>query len=184
MEEKAGPPGPDTLTKMTRVSQARSLAGDAPCVVAKDADLTNVARQMWQRREVRTAAVVDNEGRLVGIIPQRLLLDELFLRVVPEEFISDVLEEEGVEEVGRMVTAAMAGELMEPPVYVGLDDTVKDAFGRMHDHKLEGLPIVDEVMRPVGYLDRFQLLEVWIREHHSPGGSSTQGTPGASQGHE
>jgi CBS domain-containing protein len=172
-EEKAGPPGADVLTKMTRVSQARSLAGDDPCAVAENMDLTDVARQMWQRRQVRTAAVVDNEGRLVGIIPQRLLLDELYLRVVPEEFISDVLESEGMEEMGKIVTAATAGELMEPPVYVALEDTVKDAFGRMHDHKLEGLPIVDEVMRPVGYLDRFQLLEVWIREHRSPGSSPT-----------
>jgi CBS domain-containing protein len=172
-EDEGGPPEADALTKMTRVSQARSLAGDAPCVVAEDMSLTDVARQMWQRREVRTAAVVDSEGRLVGIIPQRLLLDELFLRVVPEEFISDVLENEGVEEVGKMVTAATARELMEPPVYVTLDDTIRDAFGRMHDHKLEGLPIVDEVMRPVGYLDRFQLLEVWIREH-GPQGSGTR----------
>jgi CBS domain-containing protein len=62
---------------------------------------------------------------------------------------------------------------MEPPVYVALDDSVKDAFGRMHEHKLEGLPIVDEAMRPVGYLDRFQLLEVWIREHRSSGSGSS-----------
>jgi CBS domain-containing protein len=164
-EDEGDSPEADALTKMTRVSQARSLAGDAPCVVGEDMSVTDVARQVWQRREVRTAAVVDNEGRLVGIIPQRLLLDELFLHVVPEEFIADLVESEGMEEVGKMVTAATAGELMEPPVYVALDETIKDAFGRMHDHKLEGLPIVDEAMRPVGYLDRFQLLEVWIRQH-------------------
>jgi CBS domain-containing protein len=79
--------------------------------------------------------------------------------------MSEILERGRMEEVGRMVLAERAGELMEPPVYVTLDDTVRDAFSRMHDHKLEGLPIVDEGMRPVGYLDRFQLLEVWLRAH-------------------
>jgi CBS domain-containing protein len=165
VDDEGGRPEADVLTKMTRISEARSLAGDEPCVVSHDMDLTEVARQMWQRRAVRTAAVVDAEGRLAGIIPLGLLLDELFFHVVPEEFISKALERERMEELGRMVRAERAGELMQPPVCVALGDTVKDAFRRMHDHKLEGLPIVDEEMRPVGYLDRFQLLEVWIREH-------------------
>jgi CBS domain-containing protein len=127
---------------------------------------------MWRRRGVRTAAVVDAEGQLVGIIPLRLLLDELFFRVCPEEFISESLETGRMEELGRMVLAERAGELMQPSVYVTLDETVRDAFCRMHDEKLEGLPIVDQGMRPVGYLDRFQLLEVWIREHRPRVGGS------------
>jgi CBS domain-containing protein len=160
-----GPPEADVLTKMTRISEARNLAGDVPCVVPEDMDLKEVARRMWRRRGVRTAAVVDAEGRLAGVIPLRLLLDELFFLLVPEEFIAEILERGRVEEVGKMVLAERAGELMQPPVYVTLDDTVRDAFCRTHEHKLEGLPIVDGEMRPVGYVDLFQLLEVWIREH-------------------
>jgi len=167
-----GPPEADIITKMTRISEARDLAGDVPCVAPQDMDLKEVARRMWRRRGVRTAAVVDAEGRLAGIIPLRLLLDELFFRVVPEEFLSEILERERIEELGRMVRAVVARELMQPPVYVTLDETVRDAFCRMHDHKLEGLPIVDQEMRPVGYLDRFQLLEVWIRQHPSEASGS------------
>lgn len=167
-----GPPEADIITKMTRISEARDLAGDVPCVAPLDMDLKEVARRMWRRRGVSTVAVVDVEGRLAGIIPLRLLLDELFFRVLPEEFISECLETGRMEELGRMVRAERAGELMEPPVYVTLDDTVRDAFIRMHEHKLEGLPIVDQEMRPVGYLDRFQLLEVWIRQHPSEASGS------------
>jgi CBS domain-containing protein len=162
-----GPPEADIITKMTRISEARDLASDTPCVVNEDTDLRDVARRMWRRRGVRTAAVVDAEERLVGIIPLRLLLDELFFRVGPEEFLSEILEADRMEEVGKMVRADTAGELMQPPVYVTLDETVRDAFCRMHDEKLEGLPIVDQKMRPVAYLDRFQLLEVWLRQHLS-----------------
>jgi CBS domain-containing protein len=130
-------------------------------------DLTEVARRMWRRRGVRVVAVVDSDARLVGVIPLRLLLAELFFHVAPEEFISDILKRERIEEIGRMVRAETAGELMQPPLYVTLDDTVKHAFILMHDQDVGGLSIVDDEMRPVGYLDRFQLLEVWIREHPS-----------------
>jgi CBS domain-containing protein len=165
VKDETDRPEADILTKKTRISEARSVAGEEPCVVPRDMDLRDVARQMWQRRWVRMAAVVDAEGRLVGILSLRLLLDELFFHVAPEELMSDVLERGRIEEIGRLVRAERAEDLMQPAVYVTLDDTVKDAFGRMHDHKVGGLPIVDEEMRPVGYLDRFQLLEVWIREH-------------------
>jgi CBS domain-containing protein len=52
---------------------------------------------------------------------------------------------------------------MEEPKFVHMDDTVRDAFTRMHEEQLEGLPIVDEGMKVVGYLDRFQLLRLWLR---------------------
>lgn len=163
--EETGQPEADILTKTTRVSEARIVAGEAPCVVPEDMDLREVARQMWRRRGVRMVSVVDADGRLAGVIPLRLLLDELFFHMAPEEFISDILKEERIEEIGRMVRAEKAGELMEPPLYVTLDETVKDAFLLMHEQDVGGLPIVDQEMRPVGYLDRLQLLEVWIREH-------------------
>ena len=165
VQGESGLPEADVLTKNTRIAEAQSVAGEAPCVVPRDMDLREVARQMWQRRWMRMAAVVDAEGRLAGVLPLRLLLDELFFHVMPEEFMSDVLERERVEEIGRVVHAERAEDLMQPPIYLTLDDTVKSAFGLMHDHNVGGLPIVDEGMRPVGYLDRFQLLEVWIREH-------------------
>jgi CBS domain-containing protein len=169
---ETGPPEADIITKMTRIAEARDLAGDVACVAPQDMGLTDVARRMWRRRGVRTAAVIDAEGRLVGIIPLRLLLDELFFRVVPEEFLSEILERERMEELGKMVRAETAGELMQPPIFVTLEDTVRDAFIRMHEEKLEGLPIVDQEMRPVGYLDRFQLLEVWLRQHSSEASGS------------
>ena len=52
VQGEAGQPEADVLTKMTRISEARSLAGDEPCVVPQDMDLTEVAR----------------DGRLVGLI--------------------------------------------------------------------------------------------------------------------
>jgi len=39
----------------------------------------------------------------------------------------------------------------------------------MHDEDLEGLPIVDAEMRPSGYLERLELIKVWLQEHRSGG---------------
>ena len=85
--------------------------------------------------------------------------------MAPEEFLTEILEHGRMEEYGRMMRARTAGELMQPPVYVTVQDTIGDAFARMHDHDLEGLPVVDEALRPVGYLDRLELIKVWLWEH-------------------
>ena len=159
-------PREDALTRGTLVGEARRIA-ESPCVVREDDDLREVAEALSVHRRVHTAAVVNAAGTLVGIIPLRLLLDELFLQVAPEEFLTEILDRERIEEYGRMVRARTAGELMQPPVYVTVKDTIGDAFARMHDHDLEGLPVVDEGLRLVGYLDRLELIRVWLQEHHA-----------------
>ena len=164
--EELGTPQQDALTKGTRIGDARRIT-ETPCVVPESADLREAAEAISVHRRVHIVAVVDTDGRLAGIIPLRLLLDELFLEVAPEEFLTDILDRDRMETYGRMVHARTAGELMQPPVYVAAEDTIGDAFGRMHDHDLEGLPIVDAERRPVGYLDRLELLKVWLREHQS-----------------
>jgi CBS-domain-containing membrane protein len=52
---------------------------------------------------------------------------------------------------------------MAEPASVRLDDTVRDAFRRMHAAKLNGLPITDAENRVVGYVDQLELLLVWVR---------------------
>jgi CBS domain-containing protein len=129
------------------------------------AGLRDVAEGIARVRGISTVAVVDGDGRLVGVIPVRLLLDELFFHVAPEGFLTEILTEKGVGEVGRISKATTAGELMEDPVYVTMDDSVGDAYEAMRERRLEGLPVVDAEMKPVGYLDRFQLLSIWLETH-------------------
>ena len=155
----------DKATKATTVGDAWRAGAAQACVVPESAELRQVAEAALESPAVRTIAVVDDQGRLVGIIPLVLLVDELFYRVAPEEFLTDILEAGAIEEYGRISRAATAGQLMGPPASVTLADTVRQAFGLLHDLELEGLPIVDGEGRPVGYLDRLQLLGVWLRTH-------------------
>ena len=62
--------------------------------------------------------------------------------------------------------ARSARDLVQPAVYVTMGDSVREAFSRMHERRLEGLPVVDGEMRVVGYLDRLQLIRLWLRKRH------------------
>jgi CBS-domain-containing membrane protein len=155
----------DRIAQHTSVREVVGVVGAGPCVVEEDAELLHICEQVGEAVGVHTVAVIDNTGRLTGVIPVRLLLDVLFLHVAPEEFLTDLRAMEGVEEFGKLSRARSARDLMQPAVYVTMDDSVREAFSRMHERRLEGLPIVDEDTRVVGYLDRLQLIRIWLRKH-------------------
>lgn len=155
----------DLIAQRTLVREALGRKKIQPCVVEESADLLRICERLAETPGVDIMAVVNEAGRLTGIIPVRLLLDELFLHVAPEEFLADLLASEGVEEFGKLSRARSARDLMQPTVYVAMDDSVREAFSRMHERRLEGLPIVDEEMRVVGYLDRLQLIRLWLQKH-------------------
>jgi CBS domain-containing protein len=163
--ENHAPDGDAQTTKRTLVREAMEKVGSKGCVVSPDDDLVAVSERLADSPGVHIVAVVDDQNRLVGVIPMRLLVDELFLDVAPEEFLVGLREIEDVEEFGRIIRARTAGELMEEPAYVTMDDTVREAFTRMHERKLEGLPIVDDQLCVAGYLDRLQLVRLWLKRH-------------------
>lgn len=155
----------DAITRETPVGHALGRLAIGPCIVGEDESLTQVTEALAGKPGTHTAAVVNDEGRLVGIVPMRLLLAELFLHVAPEEFLVGMRELEDIEEFGKISKARTAKELMRAPISVTMDDTVREAFCRMHENKLEGVPIVDENERVTGYLDRLQLMRLWLQTH-------------------
>ena len=60
----------------------------------------------------------------------------------------------------RMRTAADA---MSKPVWVKQGETVKDAFKRMHENDLPGIPVIDSRYKVVGYIDLLELLAVCLK---------------------
>jgi CBS domain-containing protein len=169
-EERSRREEADLIAQRMSVRDVLGMAAVGPCVVDEDAGLLHICEELGGAPGVRTVAVVDNAGRLTGIIPTRLLLDALFLHVAPEEFLADLRVMEGVEEFGRLSRARSARNLLQPAVYVTMDDSVREAFSRMHERQLEGLPVVDEDMRVVGYLDRLQLMRLWLRKRRGETG--------------
>ena len=170
--DKDEPPGErpseeeaDSITRGTSAAEALGLVGISACIVKEDDDLLQVTESMATNLGTHTAVVVDKEGRLVGIIPMHLLLAELYLHVAPEEFLVGMRAFENIEEFGKISRARKAKELMQPPVYLTTEDSARDAFIRMHENKLDSLPVVDKEMRVVACLSRLQLVRLWLHKH-------------------
>ena len=167
-ELPSGRPSEDeanTITRETSVGEAMGLVGISACIVKEDDDLLQVTESMAASLGTHTAAVVDEQGRLVGVIPMHLLLAELYLHVAPEEFLVGMRAFKNIEEFGKISRAQTAGELMQPPVYLTREDSARDAFVRMHENKLDGLPVVDKEMQVVACLTRLQLVRLWLHKH-------------------
>jgi CBS-domain-containing membrane protein len=170
--EKKKPPGErplreeaNAITRDTSVGEALGRVGISACIVKEKDDLLQVTESMAANLGTHTAAVVDEQGRLVGVIPIHLLLAELYLHVAPEEFLVSMRAFENIEEFGKISRARTAKELMRSPVYLTREDSARDAFVRMHEHQLDSLPVVDEQMRVVACLTRLQLVRLWLHKH-------------------
>lgn len=137
-------------------------------VVSKDTPVRALLHVIDGNRDCQTIAVVDAAGILVGILPVDTVLEDLLLRALPEEFLSDVRDMERVAELMKEQQARSAGDLMHPPVSVEAESTVREAFHAIHRAGVKGLPVVDEHGHVSGYVGLFQLLLAWLEGQQPP----------------
>jgi CBS domain-containing protein len=140
------------------VEDAAAILDLEPTIVRPETPLDETARLMLTHPNVHVVCVVADDGRLVGLLGLRALADDIFFHIMPEEFLKEIHDlDEAMEfaERSRMRTAADA---MRDPVWVKHGETVKDAFERMHEHKLSGLPVVDDRYHVVGYINLLELI--------------------------
>jgi CBS domain-containing protein len=156
-------PSPESITLTTTIAETDRKLRMEPVVVSVGASLRETAELAVGNTGCRVLAVVDHEGRLVGVLPVRTLVNDVFLKLVPEEFLGEITDLESAHKYAEHVRARTAGDIMLPPVSVGPADTVRDAFERMHDGHLNGVPIVDGDGRVAGYVDQLELLIVWVQ---------------------
>lgn len=144
------------------VEEAIHVLDLQPTVVDPDTPLDEVSRAMLAHPRVHVISVVGSDGRLVGIIDLGCVADTLFYHIMPEEFLSETTDlEEAMRfaDLSRMRTAADA---MQDPVWVRSEEPVKNAFKRMHESGLPGLPVVDDLYRVVGYINLLELMAVCL----------------------
>ena len=156
-------PTAESITQATPIAEADRFLRMEPVIVHADDSLRSVAEQAVANTGCRVISVVDDAGRLVGAVPVRVLVNDIFLKIVPEEFLGEILDLEGALKYAEHLGVRTARDIMLPPISVRRDETVRDAFERMHHAKLNGLPITDREGRVVGYVDQLELLLVWVR---------------------
>ena len=157
-------PTPESITQSTPISEAhRLMARTDPVIVRATDSLHDLAELAVQNSQCRVLSVVDEKQRLIGLVPVRLLVNDIFLKIVPEEFLGVITDVDDVMEYARHVAARTAGEIMLDPVAVQATATVRDAFELMHKAHLNGLPVLDAEGRVTGYVDQLEMLLVWVR---------------------
>lgn len=175
---------PEQMNLATPVGEvARLLRGTEPVTVHPEDALRAVAEVSVQHPECGVLLVVDHHNVLVGLIRATQLVNDIFVKIVPEEFLSGIGQVPAALDYARRLGARTAGDIMEAPVSVHAGQTVREAFRAMHETGLAGLPVVDEADRVEGYLDELELLLAWVettgrqRLLEPPDGETDPGAP-------
>ncbi|NOZ29432.1 MAG: CBS domain-containing protein [Chloroflexi bacterium] len=150
------------LLRDTPVEEVAAILDLEPTIVSPDTPLDEVARAMLAHPNVHVACVVAEDGRLVGVLSLRSLADDFFFHILPEEFMSEVTDLKQAMQFAEKSRMRTAADAMQEPVWVKRGEKVKDAFKRMHEHDLSGVPVVDERYHIVGYINLLELLAICL----------------------
>ena len=156
-------PGWERL-RATPIEEADLILDLEPVMVSADTLLDDVAQEMLLRPDVHVACVLAEDGRLIGLIKLRTLADDLFFHILPEEFLSEVTDLEHVLSFATKSRLRTAGDAMEEAVWVKCGDPLQEAFKKMHEHDLPGLPVVDDCYQVIGYINLLELLAVCSKQ--------------------
>jgi len=155
-----------------RIGEIARAAGLGPVTVPPDAPLDEVARALAAHPGVRVACVVTEEGRLIGLLDLHTITEDLLFYILPEELFREITDLERVAEFAEKTRIRTAADGMQRPVWVKETDTLKQALMLMHEHRLSGLPVVDEAYRVVGYVDLLGLLTHCLAQRESERGEA------------
>lgn len=160
--------GRPSVTRSTPVAACEGLLAFAPLTVPRDTDVVEVLRRAATMPTTRLIGVVDDDGRLVGIIPIRDLVESVVARLIPEALLIDVEDVDDIVHFGVVVESRTAADVMKPPVTVTPEMSIARAFRELHHNSLSGVYVVDPEGRPIGYLDALEL--AYLVAEGSPGG--------------
>ena len=173
------------LTRRTTVGATQGRLAIEPLLIAHDVDLLVAMRRSARQPSTRIIGVVDDEGRILGVVPVALIAEAVVAHAVPEAFFAELADVEEVGQFGHNVEARTIGEIMVPPATIGPQATLGDAFRMMHQQHLSGLYVVDEAGRPTGYIDMQELAMRYVEALEDAHGSAAsavedvQDPPGA-----
>ncbi len=81
---------------------------------------------------------------------------------MPEAFLKYAHDLREGGEFAAMSHGRTAEDIMQPPLAVRPHESLEDAFGQLLKANLDGLPIVDDAGRVIGYLNLFEFICAWI----------------------
>ena len=125
----------------------------SPAVVVQEKESFQDALRLMRERQCRRLPVVDQKGKLVGIVSERDLL-----YASPSEATSL-----SIWEVHYLLAKLRVKEIMTPEVITTTPDTpIEDAARLMVTHKIGGLPVVDGRQELVGVITETDIFHAFV----------------------
>jgi len=119
------------------------------------------AVELLAARGVGAAPVVDDDGRVLGVVSEAdLLLKEEYPRD-REQGLGERLRHRADQ--ARSHGTVVKDFMSSPAVTIGRDATVREAASLLHARRVKRLPVVDELGRLVGIVTRADLLKLFLR---------------------
>jgi CBS-domain-containing membrane protein len=160
------------LARRTTVGATEGRLEHEPLLIAQDVDLLLAMRRSARQPSTRIIGVVDDQGRIAGVVPVALLAEAVVAHAVPEAFFAELADIEEVGQFGHNVEARTIGEIMLPPATIAPEATLGDAFRMMHQQHLSGLYVVDGAGVPTGYIDVQELAMRYVEALEEARGSA------------
>jgi len=122
--------------------------------VAEQDQISQVVVKIAKDKETMLACVLDEEGKLKGIITPKEVLRAVEIRefgTIRRPFF------EGPE-ILRILSSKYAKDIMSPPVSVKPEDSVDKAIDIMLDKGFYEVPVVDEQEKMLGVINYFGII--------------------------
>ena len=148
--------------KMASVSKLIQSSKLKAPVVHLDTPIREVLAMTLESPLCDLVCVVNSEERLVGVIRDDLLSEVMLVPTMPDSFIQDAEKYEQVLKFAQINIDRPAVELMNDPVFVNSSSTIEEAFIKMNQLKLPGLPVVNKHYRVIGYVTMLQILSLYF----------------------
>jgi CBS domain-containing protein len=160
---------------MLRDLPVRDLMVSDVLTFSPDQNVQDAMRALVSRT-VGGAPVVDEEGRVVGVLTVADLIVEearLHFPTIVNLFGVNVAipwhDKELDESVAKALGGVVADVMTSPAHTLGPEATIEDVATLMHDHRVSRVPIVDEDDRLVGLIARTDILRAVVHGLDDPG---------------
>jgi CBS domain-containing protein len=142
------------------VSEILPLLNLHPTIVKMNTPLTEVMTELLANPGVPAACVVNNEDRLMGVIPIKSLADVMMIPVMPEAYINDADEYEKALQYAQITDEHIAAGVMKDPIFMQEEENLEQVYQRMREHNLSGVPVVDNNYHVIGFITLLGLMAV------------------------
>ncbi len=149
----------------------KEIMTENPITVTLNTEIFKAAEILLDRR-INGVPVVDDDGKLVGILCQSDIIAQQKKLPVPSLFsfldgYINLSSMKNIEKEVRKIAATAVSDAMTPnPVTVGPDSSIETVAALMVDHNLHTLPVLEKGVL-VGVVGKEDILRTLIPTDHS-----------------